>query len=71
MNVKFENDRQKMQRVNNKSYPPPVQMNYPQGNNMPYQQYPQPMQRTNFPNYGNHNNQNNRNQNSSNMMSGT
>jgi hypothetical protein len=47
MNVKFENDRLKIQR--NKTYP--INMPYPQHPNMPYQPYPPQMQRSPYPNY--------------------
>ena len=69
MNVKYENDKQKMQKnnVNNVKTYPPNQINYAQGN-MSYQQYQPPIQRQNFPNYGQTNNQPIRSFNSSNNL---
>lgn len=51
MNVKYENDRQKMQR-NNQNYQP-MNMSFPQPHNMNFQQYPPQMHRP-FNNYNSH-----------------
>jgi hypothetical protein len=55
-----------MQKMNGKGYPP-MNMNYPGGNGMGYQQYPQQMPRTNFSNVMHHNHM----QSSSSMISTT